>query len=423
YAVGVSVAGFRSDGLSKAESGTEDDAFETVTASTYGRATLGSVRLDGRLRYTWSEVEIDGFAPPFFVLGDTPDRTKSRAWSGFGRVSLDGPWGFTHALSLSGSTLDRSNISDFPSRYAAERQVWRWTAERGGPNDAWALIVGAERQEIQADLDSRSDSELSATSAFAVGRGRLGPVTATASLRHDDPDAFKGKTTARLSLAAELPAGFVATASAGQGFKTPTLSQIVCDFCFPAGPALNLRPETAEGYDLRLGWRSGDGRQSAAVTAFQLQVRDQIAYVAGRYINIARTRSEGLEAEASLQLTERLSTRITYAWLDAIDRRTGMSLLRVPGHSGSASLFWTGERLSGALTVRGESSQADTDVDGFSRVERSGFVIADVAGAWRLNERISLTARVDNIAGTRFQEAYGYRETGRALYAGVRVNP
>ncbi|HEX2560843.1 TonB-dependent receptor plug domain-containing protein, partial [Phenylobacterium sp.] len=423
YAFGGSVTGFRTDGISKAEAGTEDDAFETVTASAYARADLtDAIRLDGRIRYTSAEVEIDGFAPPLFVLGDTSDLNKSRAWSGFGRVSADGPMGFTHKLSLGLSDLTRTNVSDFPSRYAADREVWRWTAERGGTEDPWAVVLGAERQEIAADLDGRTGADLSTTAAFAVGRARLGPVSVTASLRHDDPDAYRSETTGRLALAAELGGGFTATASGGQGFKTPTLSQLVCDFCFPAGPALDLRPETAEGYDLRLGWGAEDGAWSAALTGYRLTVKDQIAYVAGRYVNIARTRSEGLEAEATGRLTDQLSLRLAYAHTDAVDVTTDASLLRVPDHSGSASLFWSGDRLSGALTVRGESSQADTDLDGFSRVRRKGFVVADVAGAWKLTERISLTGRIENLADARYQEAFGYREPGRSVFVGVRVS-
>jgi len=422
WALGATLSGFTSDGPSKAANGVEADGFETVAASAYGRLDLtDSVRMDGRVRWTSAEVDTDGFPPPDYRLADTPDRNKSRAWSGFGRLTAEGPWGITHKLSVGYSDLRRSDVSSFPSRFAAERTVWRWTAERGATDDPWAALAGLERQEVSAELDARASADLSTTAVFAVGRARLGPLTATASLRHDDPDAFGAETTARLSLAADLPAGFAVTASAGQGFKTPTLSQIVCDFCYPAGPALDLVPETAEGADLRLGWTSADGAWTAALTGFTLSVKDQIAYDGGRYVNIARARSEGVEAEASGRLGDRLSLRLTYTRLDAVDDSTGATLLRVPDHAGSASLFWEGERLSGALTVRGESSQTDTDVDGLARVRRKGFVVADLAVAWKLTDRVSLTARLENLADERHQEAYGYAEPGRSLFVGVRL--
>jgi vitamin B12 transporter len=414
YALNATVAALTTDGISKAAGGTEKDGFQTVTANVGGRIVLAGVKLDGRVRYTDSDIDIDGFAPPNFALGDTPDRNTSRTWTGFGRATFDA-LGLTHQVSLSAYDLVRNNISDFPSRFTGERQVLRWTAE--GPS----FVVGAERQETSADLSGRPSVNLSTTSAFGVARTRIADrLTVTASLRYDDPDRFKARATGRLSAAAELGAGFTATASAGQGFKVPTISQVACDFCFPAGPSLDLKPERAQGYDLRLGWASGDGRLSGALTGYRLRVRDQIAYT-GRYVNIARTRSTGLEAEANAQLTDSLRLKLAYAWMDAIDVSTGGSLIRVPDRSGAAALFWERGRLSGALTARAESSQSDTDVDGFSRIVRKGFVTADVAGAWRVNERVTFTARIENLADERYQETYGYAEPGRAAYLGVRL--
>ncbi|MCR5877821.1 TonB-dependent siderophore receptor [Phenylobacterium sp. J367] len=405
-AVSATVTGFRTDGVSKADTGTEKDGFETVTANLAAR--LGA--FDGKLRYTDSAIDIDGFPAPAFALGDTDDRNESRAWSGFVRARFDA-LGFQNALSVSGYDLKRKNISDFPAQFDAQRVVVRATAARDG------LILGAERQATEADLSGRLKQDLSVTSAFGVFRTDLAAVTLTASARYDEPDHFKGRATGRLSAKTELGAGFALTASAGTGFKIPTISQYACDFCF--APPVALVPEKAEGYDLRLGWTGGRAR--AALTAYRLNVKDQIAYQGSRYINIARTRSEGLEAEAELDLTPQLSARLAYAWTDAVDRSTNASLIRVPDHSGAASLFWTGERLSGALTVRAESSQSDTARDGFSRVTRKGFTTADVSAGWALNERVTLTARVENLTDETYSESFGYGEPGRTAFVGIRL--
>jgi vitamin B12 transporter len=411
YALSADVAAFRTDGISKAAAGTEDDGFETVTANAAGRVSLANgVQLDGRLRYTRSEVDTDGFPPPDFLLGDTADRAESRAWQGFARATADA-FGLTHSLSVSLYDLHRRNISDFPATFDADRQVYRWTAAHGED-----FVVGAERQQSGADLSSGESLDLSNTAVFGVGRLRFDRVTLTGSARYDDPEAYGSKVTGRLSAAVDLGAGFTAVASAGTGFKTPTISQAVCDFCF--APPEPLKPERAEGYDLRLGW--ADDRVSASLTAYRLLVRDQIAYVGLRYANIAKTSSSGLEAEFDARLSDSLRLKLAYAWLDAIDRSTDLSLLRVPDHSGSAALFWNQGPWSGALTVRGESSQSDTARDGFSRVRRKGFVTADVAGAWALNDHVSLTARVENLTDVRYEETFGYREPGVAAYVGVR---
>jgi vitamin B12 transporter len=254
-----------------------------------------------------------------------------------------------------------------------------------------------------------------------VARTRIAErLTLTGSVRYDDPDKFKGRATGRLSAAVEAGAGFTVTASAGQGFKTPTISQVICDFCFPAGPSTDLKPEKADGYDLRLGWASPDERIKAALTGYRLKVRDQIAYT-GRYVNIARTRSTGVEAELDARLSDSLRLKLAYAVMDAIDASTGASLIRVPDRSGAAALFWEQDRWSGALTARGESSQSDTATDGFSRIVRKGFVTADLDGAYRLNDHVTLTARIENLADKDYQETFGYAEPGRAAYIGIRL--
>jgi vitamin B12 transporter len=86
FAVGASAAGYRTDGVSKAANGVEDDGFESWTAAINGRVALSdTVSLEGRVRYNQADVDIDGY-DAFFAFGDTAARSKSRAWTGFGRV-------------------------------------------------------------------------------------------------------------------------------------------------------------------------------------------------------------------------------------------------------------------------------------------------------------------------------------------------
>lgn len=412
YSLSASVSGFRTDGISKADTGTENDGLETITANLAGRYRLsGRLTLDGRLRYSRANIAIDGFAPPTFQLGDTPDRNRSRTWQGDIRATSEA-LGLTHQLSAGLYDLHRDYISAFPSSVDARRKVLRWTATRGD-----ALVVGAERQQTSAELSTGNHLNLSNTAVFAVGRADAGPLTLTASLRYDDPETFRAKTTGRLAAAAALGRGFTLTASAGTGFKTPTVSQAVCDFCFT--PPVPLRPESATGYDLRLGWTND--RLTAAVAAYRLRVKDQISYVAGRYQNIARTGSSGIEAEMDLKISATRRLKLAYTRLDAVDRTTGASLLRTPDHSGSLAYLWSEADWSGAVTVRGESSQTDTARDGFSRVRRPGFVTADAAVNYALSDQVTLTARIENLADKRYEESFGYREPGRAIYVGVRL--
>ena len=423
YAFSASVAGFRTDGISKADGGAERDPFRTASANLAARLRLTEdLQLDARARYGYANIAIDGFPPPDFLLADTPDRNKSRSWQAEVGATYAGAFGLKQRLAFSDYHLWRRDISDFPAVYTADRRVWRWTAERGTAADPWAFVLGAERTSTHADLSGRAAADLSTTSAFAVGRAHpWAPLTLTGSLRWDDPDRFKSRASARFATEAALGNGVTITASAGQGFKVPSISEVVCDFCF--APPVPLRPERAWGYDLRLGWRSPDGRLSAALTGYRLDVRDQIAFLGLRYVNIARTRSEGLEAEADAGLTDNLRLKLAWARIDAVDRTTGERLLRVPRDTGSASLFWDRGRWAAALTARAESSQPDVDRDGVSRVVRKGFVTADLAGSYRLSQTVTLTARVENLADRHYQQVFGFGEPGRGVFVGLRLTP
>ncbi len=427
YAFGGDISAFSTAGISKADArdgNPETDGFRNHTAGLFGRAEVGpGVRLEARVRWNQAHADIDGFPAPAFTLKDTPETSDSESWTGFVRATVPGPWGLTHQISASAFRIDRSSSGGaFPFAYDADRQVYRWTAERARTDEPWGVAFGVEREAIKAQLSDSTRQDAGSSSAFVVAR--VSPVqrlSLTGSLRYDDPDHYRGVATGRAAAVFDLGSGFSLNADWGQGFKTPTISETACDFCFPAGPATNLRPEHATGFDLGGRWRSEGGGFSASVTAYRLSVRDQIDFVfnpstfAFRYANIERTRTNGVEAESSARLGHGLTLKGGWAWTDAIDASTGLRLLRVPERQGSLSLLWTGDKGHGALTVRSESEQAD------SGGTRKGFVTANFAGGWRLTDHVEATLRIENLADVRYQESLGYGEPGRSAWAGLRL--
>ena len=173
---------------------------------------------------------------------------------------------------------------------------------------------------------------------------------------------------------------------------------------------------------MRLAWESADGRFAGDITGYRLTVRDQIAYT-GRYVNLERTLTKGIEAEAEARLTEAVNLRATYAYTDAIDAVTGQELYRAPEHAGSVSVGWAAGPAKGVLTARAESEQADIEPASFTRSSREGFVVADVAGSYALADGVEVTARVENLTDETFQEVLGYGEPGRSVFVGLRLRP
>ena len=421
YAFSAYASRFDTDGISaadEADGNTEADGFRSTTLGAKGRYVLSdAVKVDGSVRWNKSKADIDGFPAPNFILADTADTQESEQWSGFGRVTAKA-FGLTHQFSVSASDLDRSSVSGgFGSTFTGDRQAYRWQANGQAQDIDYAF--GVERNEASAALSSGLSRDLSITSVFGVAQYDVGALNLTGGLRYDDTDDFGSKTTGRVSAAYDLAGGFILSGAYGTGFKSPTVSQAVCDFCFAPRPYPELKPETADSVEIALGWASADGRFDGRATLYRLNVEDQITYSAGRYINVAKTRSDGFELEGRALLGGGFDLTLAYAWTDATDRTTGARLLRVPEHAGSATLGWTGDRLSGALTVRAEGDQDDSG--GFSTVARDGLVTATLNAAYELTDKVTLTARIENLGDEHYQQVFGYGEPGRSGYVGIRL--
>ncbi|HEX3408560.1 MAG TPA: TonB-dependent receptor, partial [Caulobacteraceae bacterium] len=339
------------------------------------------------------------------------------------------PWGFTQTVTVGGYSLDRAALgNDDPAqdaRFTASRQDYRWTSERGAPTDAFGVIFGVERLSEHGSISTGETDSLGTTSGFVLARYRpTPPLTLTGSVRYDAPDTFQGQATGHVSAVLQLPAGFSLEGGWAQGFKTPTISEIQCDFCFPGGPSVGLKPEHATGWDGALAWASPDGRVTARVTGYQLDVRDQIEFSAAfpfRYVNVDRTRSTGAELELDARLTPNLTLQGEYAYTDARDLGAGTRMLRVPRNSGSLSLFWNSRRWQAALAIRSEGEDADVNPSTFAPQTRPGFVVASLSGAYALSRRLDITARIENVANTHYEEVLGYGEPRQMLFLGFRA--
>lgn len=423
WALGGYVSRFTTDGISVADEANgnpEADGFDNTTVGLRGRyAVSPAVKLEGSARWSQSEADLDNGFP----VSDNGDRSESEQWSGFARATVDA-LGLEHQFSVSGSDIERQTFSAFGSVFQANRQAYRWQAN--GETGAATYAFGAEREESQGSLSTGADVDLGTTSVFATGRYQVSDaLSVTGGLRFDDTDDFGSKTTGRISAAYELGYGFTLSGAYGTGFKAPSVSQAACDFCFSSIPFPTLRPEKAEGYEAAIGWRSADGRIEGRATVYHLEVEDQITYFFDTttfdsyYINVAKTATDGVELEGRALLGGGFDLSLAYAWTDAKDEITGLRLARIPEHAGSATLGWTGDRLSGALTVRAEGDERDTN--SATSAIRDGFVTANLNAAYALTDHVTLTARVENLADERYQQVLNYGEPGRSGYVGIRL--
>jgi vitamin B12 transporter len=422
YAAGVSYAGFRTAGVPNADEkfgNTQPDGFNDTTISLNGRVDPNDkISLDGRVRYVHAAEEYDIFSNPAQVEDPTAGSVV-QSETGYVRIRIKDVLGFDQELRADLMGIDRNYYGEFPFSARGDQEVLRWSATR--QTRTWGLQAGAEhKREAENTGDGlvfRNDD-----GAFVIGRWTPDSrLDLTASVRQDQFQAYGGQTTARGGAAWRLGGGFTLLASAGQGFKAPSVYEItyLCLECTVVGPPKNLRPEQALGEDAALDWTSGDGATRARVTVFGLNIVNQIDYVYPiGYLNLSHVRTAGLEFSGEQQLGAGWSVRGSFAAIDGVDGTGPAQLLRVPRDSGSGSLSWKGQAwgahgAQAEIGFRGQDQAQD-----YSGVLHP-FMIAYARASLKLTAHLSLTARVENLANTHYEQAYGYGEPGRMVLAGL----
>lgn len=415
----------------------------------------------GRLRASWSlapDLEVgaaafslagssqfDGFNPnPPFQRTDTLDNNRSRLSAG--RLWLSGGNG-DHGLS---GTLGASLLGSSNRNFVADEEInrtngGRWTLDgqlqyrfsTGRIDHSAILALDHDRETFHA-RDSAyfgaSDQDRSRThdAVTAEWRAETSAVVADLALRHDRFSAFADATTLRASALVKAGAGFSAAASYAQGIAQPTFFDLFGFFPgnFTGNP--DLKPESSRGYELSLRYRRGP--VAASLTGYRQRLRDEIVDVFDPATFIFSTKNRdlaskrsGIEAELAWAPSQSVRLMANYAYLRATEPAASLlgqvREIRRPKHSGSVAIEGGWRRLSYGASVAYVGPRADTNFDVFpaERVRLKSYWLAGGRVAYALSPRLELFARSSNLFNARYQDVFGYRTEGRAVYAGFRL--
>jgi len=421
-------------GISAAAVGIERDGFDQWHAGARAKLRVGpGTAIVGNARYAQGELEIDGFPAPLFAFADTRERQDTRERSG--RIGLEHEGGGFHArLGLAHSANDRDLLDEDvgPAPYYATRgRLTR--AEAFGRYSS-----GPMRIDFGADHEW---SRFAADGAFSADRGRARLTSGHALVTWDGGEAFQvgvgarqdshsrfgGEWTFGANAAARLAPDLALRGSYGEGFKAPTLFQLLSDFGNAA-----LRPERSRSYDLGLEYGRRGGLH-AALSLFRRDSRDLIDFVScfgavggictgrpfGTYDNVGRARADGFEVELGAAPVEALRLSAAYSYVRARDLGAGTDLARRPRHALTVSADW---ETPFALQLGGDARLVgDSFDDAGNFVPIDGHALFDLRASVPLGDRFELYGRVENLFDARYTEVAGYGAQGRAAYVGVRV--
>lgn len=416
----------RSDGVSKADEddgARETDPYESdILDGRIGFDVSAALRLEAFGRLTDSETAFDRFGAVTGVRdGDDVGVSEERSGGLIARLNaLDGR--LESAFVLSRADIERRNRSNGRQTFVAEgfREAWRYQGALQA-TDALRVAFGAEREESKVERSGSTRID----GLFLLAEAKpADTLILTAGVRRDDHSTFGDESTVRVGARWSLRPSLALRGSFGQGFKAPTIFQLVSFFPPATAPNRDLQPEEAEGWDLAAILRTADGRFEGEVGVFGLKTENQISFAAGRYVNIARVESQGVEAAARVAITPRLALAASYAFTDAENPTTGAALIRIPEHAAFLEADWRPtESLGLTATVRHNGEEPDLNTGPFPArpVVNDAWTRLDVAARYALNQRVELYGRVENLSDENYQDLFGYGAPGRAAFAGVRL--
>jgi len=341
------------------------------------------------------------------------------------------------------------SLTDTRRVTAGGRAVWR-------PSEGLAVTTGYEEERQSVRGFNRSFSQFGESSgdseddwwnraAHAQFSWVRDALALNAGLRAEDDERFGAAATWRTGAAWRADAsGTRLRVSAGTGIKEPTFFETFATGFVTGNP--DLTPERSTSFEGGIDQDLG-GSLKLSLTGFSQNYRDLIQYTGSppaegdpNFFNVAKARSRGLEAEASveahpLRLTGSwtyLDTEVQDAGFDEGPGATfveGSALLRRPKHAMAASAFYpVSSRVGLDVSLRRVGEREDRDFSSFpaASVTLPAYTVLDLSASFDIAGRgggpgFTLTVRAENLLDSAYEEVWGFAAPGRGLYVGGRV--
>lgn len=434
----------------------ENDGYTNFGATANVRVhIIDTVSADVRLYYTHGRDGFDdGFGgPPLFAVADSDANNTNELKVGYAGINADFFGGVLNNRFAIMATEGMRDFFDSASDVPGENYVYFSSTSRFEYQGI--VDIGDEGNSqvtfgVESQLSTFRNNNFGIFAFFSpptiAGHDRLtgyylqgqttlfDQLTLTGGVRFDDDDQFGSHTSYKVTAAWQIPGwDTILRANGGNAFKAPSLFQ---QFGPNSNPLTALKPESAEGYEVGADHTLWDDRVKLSLTWFTRWTSDQIGFqncftpfdapgcptrvaVFGYYINIDRTRTQGIEAILDADITDTLNVKLNYTNMTAKNTVTLLDLPRRPQDLANAVVTW--EPLEGAtagfsVIYRGKRFN---DTGNFTPLSSSTTV--NLFGSYDITERWQLFGRIDNVFNDRTQDVSGYGVPGIGAFAGIRA--
>jgi vitamin B12 transporter len=400
---------FATRGFPAQSAATEDTGHDRLSVNASAAMPLGDARLAARHWQAEGKTDYHDF---FGTRVDQDFRTSSTLLEL--AAPLRGGFGVRAALTHAADEIRQNQSPDYAlTRRAGAELRGDWLA----PTASVALGAQAYREEADAlvfgsGIDVRTD----VSAAFAQGTTDLGRHHAVVAARFTEHEAFGGHVTGDVEYGFDAWSGGRLVAAVGTAFRAPDATD---RFGFGGDPDL----QAEESRNVELGARHLAGAHTLSLGAFDNRIDQLIEFAcldafcfSGENRNVARARIRGVEAGWRWRPGAWTAT-VEGIVQDPIDETTGERLARRAGKSLTASL----SRRLGRFELGADAlAQGRREDSAFSSTVNAGYALLNLTTSWRVGRGVTLQARGENVLGTGYVTAAGFRSPGTAGYLTLR---
>ena len=414
----LSYDSYKSDGISKADKRDGNIEKDGIGSRSYLLKTNHNIfnsEISSNINYRESDVDYDGYG---FATGvtDSDENTKGRQlnWSLLLRKAfLDDQ--LVNSILFGESEIDRkyytNNIENFSAK--GERKFIRYVGNYS-LNDNNSFTFGFENEEVTTsgvDFDTRSifllyETLISKNFGFSLG------------LRGDDRNNLASQETPKITAFYNLNDEWRLRANWGEGFKLPTIFQSTFFCCGAEKPNENLLPETSEGYEIGIDYKSNENFNKIGVTFFDQDISNMIdfSFSIGGYENIKKVYSKGVEVNFVSQLKDNITISGSFTKLDS-ENEFGSRLSRLPEEKGNLNIdFSLGLKNNFYISLFYNGDEVDP------RGEVSDWFRSDLNFSRNISDKAKIYFKVKNIFDEEYQDIYGYGTEERSFSIGINLS-
>jgi len=414
---------FYTDGISAAKQGTERDGYKNASLSgKFGVKPTERLELELSGRYYYDRSELDGFSSAKRQAVDDLNYIQHGnhyMLSGKGKLYLLNVWEQILTVSSVKDSLKGRDPDTIFNNYDIITGIdtidWHHNLYL---SEIYTVTGGVEYRKEKGENRGEFEKSVDNKALYLNNKMKLfkEKLVLNAGMRYDDHETFGSEITYRLGAIYKIKSPAMKIRSSyGTGFRAPTFNELF----YPSYGNLNLKPEESTSWDFGLEKDILKDRVSLSLAYFEQKYKnliqtDPITWTAA---NIARAEVKGIEADATLKLTNNLNINVGYTYLDTKDEATGQRLTRRPEDKFNLVAEFSTEDTSVVANYTFVSERYDSAV----RRNLSSYSLVNLSCNYRVRKGLTLFARIDNLFDEDYEEAGSYGAQRFSIFAGLKV--